>query len=80
MYGPGGAAETQMLVINLNDMIRRGDMSHNVQLRPDDVVFVPANPLAKVGLTLQQLLFPIRPALETVRTPAAAGGAVGGAN
>jgi len=66
------------LVVNLRAMIEHGDLSNNVLLMPNDIVYVPANPLAQIGLALQNLLFPIRPAAETVRTPFATATAVGG--
>jgi len=62
--------EAKVLRINLNDMYKKGDLSKNVYLQPDDMVYVPPNPLAAVGLAIQQLLFPIRPATETIRLPA----------
>lgn len=64
--------KSKVILVNMTDMIEKGDMSHNLLLQPDDVVFVEANPLAKVGLAIQQLLFPIRPAMETVGLPASA--------
>jgi len=64
--------EPLVMTVNLNKMIRSGDMSHNILLRPDDVVYVPPNPLAAIGLAIQQVLFPIRPAVETITVPAAA--------
>ncbi len=69
--------EAKVLRINLEDMYKEGDLSKNVYLQPDDMVYVPPNPLAAVGLALQQLLFPIRPATETVRLPATTAYSVG---
>ncbi len=70
----GWVEEPMVMEINLKKMVETGDLSQNVLLQPDDVVYVPANPLAAVGLTIQQLLFPIRPAVETIRTPATISG------
>ncbi len=64
--------EANVMRINLMAMIKKGDMSKNVYLQPDDVIYVPANPLAAVGLALQQLLLPIRPAAETISVPTSA--------
>jgi hypothetical protein len=61
-----------LMKINLRKMMHDGDMTHNVFLKPDDVVYVPPNPLAAVGLALQQLLFPILPAAQAVSAPASA--------
>ena len=68
---PGQNEKTgaQILEVNLQAMIKTGDMSHNILLRPDDVVFVPANPFAEVGLALQQILFPARPIIQAVNVP-----------
>ena len=68
----------QVLTINLMDMVTKGDLSHNVLLQPRDVVYVPANPPAEVGLFLQNLLFPVRPVLEAVRVPSTVQGAFSG--
>jgi polysaccharide export outer membrane protein len=59
------------LEINLYAMIKDGDMSNNILLQSGDVIYVRPNVLAAIGLAVQQLLFPVRPAVETVTTPAA---------
>jgi len=64
--------EAWVLRINLKKMYEKGDLSKNVYLQPDDIIYVPPNPLAKIGLAIQQLLFPVRPALETVTLPSSA--------
>ena len=58
-----------LMKVNMMKMVHDGDMSRNVLLRPDDVVYVPPNPFAAVGLALQQLLFPILPAAQSVSAP-----------
>jgi len=60
------------LTINLMAMVRQGDMANNILLQPNDIIYVQPNPFAKVGLWIQNLLFPIRPAVQTITTPAAA--------
>ncbi len=57
------------VVVNLNAMMKQGDLSHNILLRPNDIIYVKPHPFAAVGLALQQLLFPTRPVLEAVRLP-----------
>ena len=64
--------EAKVLRIDMTRMTQKGDLSRNVYLQPDDIIYVPANPLAQVGLAIQQLLFPVRPAAETIRLPASA--------
>lgn len=70
--GPKEGGEGTVMVINLMAMVQKGDLSHNVLLKPNDVIYVPPNPLAAIGLAIQQLLFPIRPAAESVYLPAQA--------
>ncbi|MCL2700088.1 MAG: polysaccharide export protein [Phycisphaerae bacterium] len=60
----------ETMIVNMWAMVKHGDLSHNVYLQPNDVIYVQAHPFAKVGLTLQALLFPVQPVLEAVRAPA----------
>jgi len=64
--------EAKVLRLNLKEMYTKGDLSKNVYLQPDDMIYVPPTPLAKIGLAIQELLFPVRPAAETIRLPASA--------
>lgn len=57
------------MTVDLNKMVKRGETALDAQLLDGDVIYVPANPLAAVGLGLQQLLLPVRPLAETVRGP-----------
>ena len=63
---------SQRMTFNLQAMVRHGDLSRNVFLQPNDIIYVQPNPLAKLGLAIQNLLFPVRPALEAARAPAEA--------
>ncbi len=58
------------LTINLDRMIRQGDTTLNAVLEEGDIIFVPPNGMAAMGLAFQQLLLPIQPASATVRGPA----------
>lgn len=60
----------QELTINMTAMVETGDFSHNILLQPYDVVYVPPNPFAAVGLWLRNILFPTRPVLEAISIPA----------
>lgn len=62
--------QSKRMVVNLMAMIKAGDMTSNVLLEPNDVIYVQPNPFAAVGMAVQNLLLPIRPAAETVMTPA----------
>ncbi len=58
------------MTIDINKMIEDGNLEHDAMLEENDVIYVPANPLAAVGLALQQVLLPIQPAAQTVNGPA----------
>jgi protein involved in polysaccharide export with SLBB domain len=62
----------QKLTINLMAMIRDGDLSNNVYLMPDDVIYIQPNPLAAIGLAVQTLMSPITPMLQAAQAPASA--------
>lgn len=70
-YEAAGFNETgaEEMTVNLMAMMRTGDMSRNILLCPDDVIYVPPNPFAAVGLALQTILFPTRPVAEVIRLP-----------
>jgi len=59
----------QELTVDLMAMVKSGDMTHNILLQPDDVVYVPPNPFAAVGLGIQQILFPTRGVVDMVQAP-----------
>lgn len=65
---PNGKLRKRM-TINLDDMVRRGNTIHDAVLNDGDIIYVPANPLASVGMVFQQLLLPLQPAAQTVRSP-----------
>lgn len=74
---PKEEAESVVIVVNMKEMVEKGSAARNVMLEADDVVYVPANPLAEVGLAIQQILFPIRPGTDVIRMPATAVGSAG---
>ncbi|NLF29255.1 MAG: hypothetical protein GX591_00040 [Planctomycetes bacterium] len=60
--------QTQRITIDLAAMVRSGAPA-NFRIANNDIIYVPAHPLAKVGLGLRQVLFPITPAIETLEAP-----------
>lgn len=58
------------MTIDLDRMVKTGDVGLNAVLEEGDIIYVPANAFAAVGLAFQQLLLPIQPAAATVRGPA----------
>jgi polysaccharide export outer membrane protein len=61
--------ERHVTVVNLKEIIQQGNAASNVLLEQDDIVYVPLNPLANIGVAVQNLLFPVQPVMQ------AAGGA-----
>jgi len=64
-------ADRKELVVDVDRMIKTGDVSANVLIEPGDIVYVPPTPLAWVGLRIRELLFPVSPVLDAYTTPAA---------
>ena len=57
--------QRHVTVINLYEIVKQGDATPNVLLEQDDIIYVPLNPLASIGVAMQNLLFPIQPAMNT---------------
>jgi len=74
----GDGSDAHVMKVNMMRMVEHGELAQNVLLKPGDIVYVPPNPLAAVGLALQQLLFPILPAAQSVSAPASAAREFGG--
>ena len=66
---PDGTLRKRMTV-NLDLMVKEGDTSLNAILEEGDVIYVPPNRLASIGLVFQQLLLPLQPAAATINGPA----------
>lgn len=58
-------------VVNLKEIIQQGDSTANVLLDQDDIVYVPLNPLAAVGVAVQNLLFPVQPVVQAAGSASA---------
>lgn len=58
----GGGRSAVVIPVDL-DAIQSGDMATNVQLRGGDIIYVPPTVLARIGYTMQALLFPFQPLL-----------------
>lgn len=71
--GEGGEMVKRM-TIDLDKMVKEGDTTLDAVLNEGDILYVPANGFAAVGLALQQILLPIQPAAQTVSAPVNIGG------
>jgi len=58
----------QIFRINLGQIVKRGDWTTNVQIRENDVIYVPPTRMAQVGYFLDNLLFPFRSVLGAAAT------------
>ncbi len=65
-----GYLYAQVVTVNLWEMAKHGDLSRNVYLQPDDIIYVPPHPAAAVAKELQRWLLPVSPVLEAARAPA----------
>ena len=65
--------QRHVTVINLKEIIQQGDATSNVLLEQDDIVYVPLNPLASVGVAVQNLLFPVQPVVQAAGSGAMLG-------
>ena len=69
-------ATTKVLLVRLKD-IQKGDLATNYVVEEGDLIVVPPTGLARVGYTVQMLLFPFQPLLSGA---AQVGGIAGGVN
>jgi len=55
------------IVVNMMAMLEHGDMSNNVLMLPDDVIYVQPNPLARLGFFLESIGHPTRAASQILQ-------------
>ena len=58
------------MVVNMMAMVEKGDLSNNILMLPEDVIYVQPNPLARIGFALESIRHPINAAsgiIEDVR-------------
>lgn len=48
------------ITINLMAMVQSGDLSNNILLKPNDIIYVQPNPFASVALAVEKIFSPIR--------------------
>lgn len=65
-----GETPVRTLRVNVDAMIRKGDLSKNILLEPDDIVCIPPTPLAWFADRVRELIYPAAPALQAYSTPA----------
>lgn len=65
-----GETPVRTIRVNVDNMIRKGDLSKNILLEPDDIVYIPATPLAWFADRLRELIYPVAPAVQAYQAPA----------
>jgi len=64
----------QIYKINLADIVKAGRWETNVQLKANDIIYVPPTYLAQVGYVINSVLFPFRSIFGAMNTFESAGG------
>lgn len=64
--------------IDFDHMVRTGDLQYNVVIEEGDILYMPINPLAAVGVFIQNLLQPVSPVIQATETPRRVSGVAGG--
>lgn len=57
------------MTIDLDKMVKEGDIALDAVLEEGDIIYVPPNGLATIGLAFQQLLLPFQPITQTIQGP-----------
>jgi len=65
-----GETPVRTITVNVDNMIKKGDLSKNILLEPGDIVSIPPTPLAWFSDRIRELIYPAAPALAAYRTPA----------
>jgi hypothetical protein len=58
------------MTVDLTDMYEMGDLKYNAVLEEGDIVFIPTNPVAMVGIFIQNLISPVQPVIQAASVPA----------
>jgi polysaccharide export outer membrane protein len=61
-----------VLTVNADRMIMNGRLEQNLLLQENDIVYVPPTVLGWIGLRLQEVFYPIGPAVQTLSSPSQA--------
>lgn len=61
--------EQKTIVVDLDRMVRAGDLSGDILLQEGDVIEVPPTPLAWVGHRIRELLYPVGPIVQAYTFP-----------
>ena len=65
-----GEEPVRTILVNVDKMLKTGDWSQNILLEPDDVVYIPPTPIAWLAQRFQEVIYPVRPAVQAYTAPA----------
>jgi polysaccharide export outer membrane protein len=60
---------SRTIVVDLDRMLKGGDLSQNFLLQEGDVIEVPPTPLAWIGHRVRELMYPLEPMVSTYANP-----------
>ncbi|MGD8452866.1 MAG: polysaccharide biosynthesis/export family protein [Phycisphaerae bacterium] len=61
--------ERKTIIVDLDRMVRSGEVDQNFLLQPGDIIEVPPTPLAWTGLRVRELLYPVGPVVNAYAAP-----------
>jgi polysaccharide export outer membrane protein len=61
--------ERHEVVVDVDKMMKSGDLQKNFLLQEGDIVYVPPTPLGQLGLWIHEVLFPISPLASLYQVP-----------
>ncbi|MCK4872324.1 MAG: polysaccharide biosynthesis/export family protein [Phycisphaerales bacterium] len=64
--------EVYSVTLNYIEMVEQGKLEQDFVLHEGDIIYVPPNPFAAVGFAIQNLVFPVDPALRMAGVPRSA--------
>ena len=67
--------ESRRITVNLDRMLKQGDLTEDILLQEGDVIQVPPTPMAWVGHRIRELLYPVGPLMNAYTMPTAPLGA-----
>ncbi len=62
--------EVREITVDVDKMIKTGDLRGNFLLQEGDIVYVPPTPMGWLGLRIQEILFPFSPVFSAYTFPA----------
>lgn len=60
----------RVIRVDVDKMVRTGDVTANVLIEPNDIVYIPPTPLAWLGFRIREVLWPLNPMMEAYVAPA----------